>query len=102
MDECIDLVALDDIPDNCGVAVEHGERRLLVCRSKGKVHVVDNRCPHQGQPLTGGRVRNGFITCPVHGMRFRLEDGEALGQLTRTPLTMHESRVENGRVLVRG
>ncbi len=97
----IDLVPVSDIPDNRGVAVQCQGRELLVCKNGEQVHVIDNVCPHQAQPLTEGRVRNGYIFCPLHGMRFKLDTGEAFGQLTKAPLSLHEARVESGQVQVR-
>ena len=90
-----------DIPANKSLAVEHRGLKLLVCNSGGDYVVVENRCSHQDQPLERGRIRNGYIICPVHGMRFKLESGEPVGQLTRVPIRLFESRVVDGSVQVR-
>ena len=90
-----------DIPANKSVAVEHRGLKLLVCNAGGDFVVVENRCSHQDQPLERGRIRNGYIICPVHGMRFKLESGEPVGQLTRVPIRLFESRVVDGAVQVR-
>ena len=74
---------------------------LLVCQSDGEFVVVENRCSHQDQPLERGRIRNGYIFCPVHGMRYKLADGGAVGQLTRQPIKVFETRVVEGEVQVR-
>ena len=87
-----------DIPANRNLAVEHRGLRLLVCNSGGEFVVVENRCSHQDQPLERGRIRNGYIICPVHGMRFKLENGEPVGQLTRVPIRLFESRVTDDAV----
>ncbi len=90
-----------DVPANGSVAVELDGLSLLVCNSGGEVVVVENRCSHQDQPLEGGRIRNGYIFCPIHGMRYKLVDGEAVGQLTRVPIKVFETRVVDGEVQVR-
>ena len=74
-------VPVADLPENSSVAVEIAGRSVLVCNSAGDYVAVENRCAHQNQPLADGRTRNGYIFCPVHGMRFRLATGEALSQL---------------------
>ena len=89
-----------DIPPNKSRAVLHRGLKLLVCNSGGEFMVVENRCSHQDQPLERGRIRNGYIICPVHGMRYKLESGEPVGQLTRVPLKRFESRVMEGAVQV--
>ncbi len=95
------IAKVADIPPNKSRAVEHGGLKLLVCNSGGDCFVVENRCSHQDEPLTLGRVRNGYIICPVHGMRYKLESGEPVGRLTRLPIRCFDTRVVDGAVQVR-
>ena len=95
------VASVEDIPNNSSKCATVDGIDVLVCNSGGEFVALENRCSHQDKPLTGGRIRNGYIFCPVHGMRFRLANGEALGQLTRVPLNVFETRVENGRIQVR-
>ena len=90
-----------DVPANGSIALELDGVSLLVCNTGDDVVVVENRCSHQDQPLEGGRIRNGYIFCPIHGMRYKLSDGEAVGQLTRVPIKVFETRVVDGEVQVR-
>ena len=90
-----------DIPNNKSQAVDLAGLKLLVCNSGGDFFVVENRCSHQDEPLTLGRIRNGTIICPVHGMRYKLESGEPVGRLTRIPIRQFESRIVQGQVQVR-
>ena len=94
------LIHESDVPENGSVAVEMEGMALLVCKSAGDLWVVENRCSHQDQPLEGGRIRNGYIFCPVHGMRYKLANGEAVGQLTSAPIKAFDIRVEDGFVQV--
>lgn len=89
-----------DIPPNKSRAVLHRGLKLLVCNSGGDFFVVENRCTQQDEPLQRGRIRNGYIICPVHGMRYRLASGEPVGQLSRVPIRRYESRVVDGAVQV--
>jgi phenylpropionate dioxygenase-like ring-hydroxylating dioxygenase large terminal subunit len=43
---------------------------LVIFRANGKIHVLADRCPHRGAPLSNGSVREGCIVCPYHGWRF--------------------------------
>jgi len=95
------IARVADIPMNGSKLVDVNGKEWLVCNSQGEIHVVENRCSHQNRPLAGGRVRNGCIFCPVHGMRFKLDTGEAIGQLTRIPLRVFASRIVDGEVQVR-
>ena len=91
----------DDIPINSSLALEIDGIAVLVCNSSGEFIAVENRCSHQEKPLENGRIRNGYIFCPFHGMRYRLASGEAIGQLTRIPINVFETRVQDGEVQVR-
>ena len=88
----------DDVPTNSSIGVELSGWRLLVCNAGGEFYVIENRCSHQEKPLEGGRIRNGYIFCPVHGMRYKLDSGEGVGQLTRLPIKTFPTQVVDGEV----
>jgi vanillate O-demethylase monooxygenase subunit len=44
------------------------------------VHALRDRCPHRAAPLSRGRVVDGYLRCPYHGLEF---DGH--GQCVRNP-----------------
>lgn len=48
---------------------------VLIIIEDGRVHAVDNRCPHMGFPLHRGTVKDGILTCHWHHARFDLETG---------------------------
>ncbi len=51
----------------------------FACVRKGKgVTVLDDRCPHQGRPLSMGIVEGGVLTCQFHNWRFDLATGACL------------------------
>ena len=55
-------------------------RSLALFFHNGRVHAVDNRCPHMGFPLHRGSVRDGILTCHWHHARFDLESGGTFDQ----------------------
>ena len=101
MEEFRSVLEVSALPENASAVVELDDISVLVCRSGGEFFAVRNICSHQSKPLTGGRVRNGCIFCPHHGMRFKLATGEPLGQLTSRPLTTIETRIESGQIQIR-
>jgi nitrite reductase/ring-hydroxylating ferredoxin subunit len=70
---------IEDIPEGEGKAVEVLGREYAVFRDGGKLYALENRCPHAGGPLADGFVGGGFVTCPLHGMKFDLQTGQAAG-----------------------
>ncbi|MDC0000237.1 Rieske 2Fe-2S domain-containing protein [Porticoccaceae bacterium] len=80
------LIPATDITDNQTVAVSLEDKNILICKANGDYYAVDNQCTHQRAELTGGRIRNCFLACPLHGVRFDLRTGKPLGELTRVAL----------------
>ena len=73
---------------------------VLLCNSGGSHFAIRNQCTHQNSPLAEGRVRNGFISCPLHGVRFDLRTGEPRGTLTRVPVKTYAVRDEDGMIVI--
>ncbi|MBI4506092.1 MAG: Rieske 2Fe-2S domain-containing protein [Chloroflexi bacterium] len=62
--------------DAAGCAVVHVEgHTLALLRHGGRIHAIDNRCPHMGFPLHRGSVSDGILTCHWHHARFDLAGG---------------------------
>jgi nitrite reductase/ring-hydroxylating ferredoxin subunit len=51
-------------------------QKIILTRVEGKIHALENKCPHLGMPLAKGKVCNGVVTCPWHGASYNLTTGE--------------------------
>lgn len=49
--------------------------------------MTDMRCPHRGVDLTSCPVVDGIVTCPAHGMRWRVSDGSMVTQEAKSATT---------------
>jgi 3-phenylpropionate/trans-cinnamate dioxygenase ferredoxin subunit len=85
---------------NSSEVLELEGESVLLCNSGGSHFAIRNQCTHQSSPLAGGRVRNGFISCPLHGVRFDLSTGEPRGTLTRVPVKTYSVRDEDGMIVI--
>jgi len=79
------FVALPDPPAAGLRAVEASGRRLLLCFAGGECFALENRCPHAGVALDGGRLRGHELECPLHGGRLDVRDGRPLAFPIRRP-----------------
>lgn len=62
-----------------------GGKNLLLLQEKGKLFLIENRCPHMDVPLESGIiVPNLGLRCRAHGIEFSLETGKATGPLADT------------------
>ena len=93
------LISAVDISDKQTVPVTLDGKNILICKANGEFYAVDNQCTHQRAELTGGRIRNCYLACPLHGVRFDLRTGQPLGELTRVPLKTYDvSLADNGNL----
>lgn len=95
-DAWLDLGPLDDFPEDRPVLRKAGGQRFACVRAGGSVNAVDDRCPHQGYPLSQGSCKDGVLTCDWHNWKFDLATGENTfgGEAVRR----YPTRVEDGRV----
>jgi nitrite reductase/ring-hydroxylating ferredoxin subunit len=61
-------------------SVRVGGHSLALFFHDGRVHALDNRCPHMGFPLHRGTLQNGILTCHWHHARFDLVSGGTFDQ----------------------
>lgn len=52
----------------------HGHSIAIFGMQDGWRAIADS-CPHQGASLAGGKVQDGAVQCPAHGLRFDLATG---------------------------
>lgn len=75
-----------------------GGKRICLVRIPGRLLAVSDKCPHNGESLSKGRVNYmGEIICPWHGQRFNLvtgrESGEHSPDLETYPVRIDEEGV---------
>jgi len=95
-----DVGALDQIPRRGARVVRTAQGCVAVFRTADdRAFALEDRCPHQGGPLSQGIVHGTSVTCPLHNRVVSLETGEAQGadegNARAFPL-----RIEDGRVLI--
>lgn len=81
------------------------DKALLVVKFSESIFVSDTICTHEEADLSLGIFRDGIITCPLHGAKFRVEDGEVVSgpdggppsEITR--LRVYLTKIENGELL---
>ena len=82
-------------------AVDLGGVAILIARRGGEVHALSNTCVHRGGSLADGELVGDCVQCPLHGSRFRLEDGSVEQGPAAYPQPALEARVRDGSIEVR-
>ena len=90
---------LSEVPAGTMAAWKHGgEQFVLVHTGEGEVHALDNRCPHEGYPLSSGDLKGRALTCCWHNWKFDVKDGACT--LGEEPVRHFDTRVVDGRIEV--
>jgi NAD(P)H-dependent nitrite reductase small subunit len=95
------VARVEDIPDGQAKVVTHNQKTIAVFNVKGVFYAISNLCPHEGGPLSEGRVKGYVIACPWHDLAFDLRNGQGTdggGYCVGS----YEVRVESGEVFVGG
>jgi len=74
---------------------------VLLVRLAGTIYAMAATCTHAGGPLDEGSLEGDVVSCPWHGSRFCVRNGEARGGPATFPQPKFEVRVQAGKVAVR-
>ncbi len=98
----IAVAELDKLRARRVMVVKHGKKQIAIFASGPEVYACNNRCPHEGYPLSEGtlsqdaRSRGCLLTCNWHNWKFDLESGETLvggDTLRRYPVRLADGKV---------
>ena len=70
---------LTDIPSLGSRVVASPQGDIAIFRTAGDaVFGLHDKCPHKGGPLSQGIVHGDAVTCPLHGWKVGLADGQVV------------------------
>jgi nitrite reductase (NADH) small subunit len=73
------ICTLDEIPAQGSRVVASKQGDIALFRTADdKVFGLHDKCPHKGGPLSQGMVHGEVVTCPLHGWKLGLADGNAV------------------------
>jgi nitrite reductase/ring-hydroxylating ferredoxin subunit len=91
------VAELDELRARRVMVVKHGKKQIVLFASGPEVYACNNRCPHEGYPLSEGTLSQGcLLTCNWHNWKFDLESGETLlgsDRLRRYPVRLARGKV---------
>ncbi len=86
-EDAVGFVAVADLETlraRGSMVVKRGKKQIVLFASGPAVYACNNRCPHEGYPLSEGTLSAGtrgqgcLLTCNWHNWKFDLESGETL------------------------
>lgn len=88
---------LEELGHRSALVFKHGRHQLAIIQAGDRCHAIDNRCPHEGYPLSQGTVDDACVlTCNWHNWKFDLASGKNLtggDQLRTYPVELRAGEV---------
>jgi nitrite reductase (NADH) small subunit len=91
---------IEDIPRLGARVLRHEGGDIAVFRTaEDEVFALADKCPHKGGPLSQGIVHGKQVTCPLHGWKIGLDDGNAVAP-DEGCAKRYECKLEGAQVLL--
>jgi nitrite reductase/ring-hydroxylating ferredoxin subunit len=88
---------LAELPPDSSTRVFLGSQQVALFNVAGRIHALNNQCPHARGPLCEGVVHQAAhgpaVACPWHQATFDLASGEAVDGPVRSPARTYAVRV---------
>jgi 3-phenylpropionate/trans-cinnamate dioxygenase ferredoxin subunit len=72
---------------------------VVLFHTAGGYRAISDSCPHQGASLASGKLVDGAVQCPAHGLRFDLATGAMRGAPGISVAT-YPIDIDNGTVTI--
>lgn len=73
---------------------------VVIANVEGAFYAISDVCPHDGSPLSEGRLDGKIVTCPSDGSRFDLAGGSVLSGPATARVRTYHVQVRNGEIRV--
>ncbi|MBU0678289.1 MAG: non-heme iron oxygenase ferredoxin subunit [Verrucomicrobia bacterium] len=78
-----------------------GEKQIGLFKVDGQFHAVSAWCSHQRMSLISGDLAGCELTCPFHGARFDIRNGQQLSLPATKPIPTFKVKIEGEKILVK-
>lgn len=89
----VTVAQVDEVDQDLPLAVDAGEFDVAIVRHGEEWFAIRDECSHAKVPLSEGDVEDCTIECYLHGSRFDLRTGQALGLPATSPVPVYPVRV---------
>jgi nitrite reductase (NADH) small subunit len=94
-----DMAASGEVVESRPVVIDGDGGMLAAVRVNGRVHAVDNECPHRGGELGQGDLVGYLLHCPLHAWSFDVRSGNSVFPQGES-IGCYAVREVGGRILV--
>ena len=100
MSELVEVAQLNQLSSGQRKLVTAKGHKIALFNLEGTLYAIDNSCPHSTGPLVEGRLFGTMITCPWHGSRFDISDGQCHSGPATTNIAIYPVQVEGEAIFI--
>lgn len=100
MPESIRVASADEIPPGKIKGFVVKGAKVLVANVDGKFYAIGSVCTHLRGPLEKGTLDGGTVTCPWHGSKFDVSNGQAIRGPAVTSEPTYKVYVKGNEIMV--
>ena len=100
------VCSVDELPTGSMRRFDVNGRALLLVHTDSGMYAMDGLCSHMRGDLSKGTLEGSVVTCPRHGSKYDVRNGEVVKNLgwpllgKAKPLRTFGTRVEGGYVMI--
>jgi 3-phenylpropionate/trans-cinnamate dioxygenase ferredoxin subunit len=81
---------------------DHGDRKILLARTSGRVFATDRICTHANADLATGILNEEekTVTCPLHLSMFKLDTGAPQNLPAEEPLKTYKVKIRDNAIYI--
>lgn len=91
---------ISEIQEGKVVSKRFGRNRIAVSKYQDNIYAFKDACTHDNAPLDQAEINDCVITCPRHGAKFDITNGDVLAPPAILPLTIYKVSIENELIKV--
>ena len=95
----VKICSVQEISPGQGKPFEINGEEIAVFNVDGEFFAISNSCPHRNGPLGEGMLDGDVVSCPMHGWRFNIRNGQGV-TIPTSKVPCFGIRVEGNDVLV--
>jgi nitrite reductase/ring-hydroxylating ferredoxin subunit len=82
---------------------DHGEKKILLAKARGKVFATDRICTHAYADLSTGILNEdeNTVTCPLHLSAFKLDTGAPQNLPAENPLKTYKVKIQENAIYIK-
>jgi isopentenyl diphosphate isomerase/L-lactate dehydrogenase-like FMN-dependent dehydrogenase/nitrite reductase/ring-hydroxylating ferredoxin subunit len=98
--EFVRVASTKDLAPGKMLAVQLGDKQVMVVNLKGRYYAIGNLCTHQACLLSDGKLTGELVECPCHGSLFNVKTGNVQNGPAKDPESVFQVRAEQDQILV--